>query len=117
MKRLTAAIFSSLFLVSFAPAALAEEAPPAEPAPDTETAPEEGACKKLADACKAAGYQAGQHKATGKGLHVDCMKKLLAGQTVEGVTVDAADVAACKVQKPQKLLPKPAKKLLKKGLN
>jgi hypothetical protein len=118
MKRLAAALFSSIFLMSLAPAALADEPPPPEqPAPETEpeTVPEDGACKKLIDACKGAGFKKGERK-SGKGLHADCMKKLLAGQTVEGVTVDSKDVETCKAQKPpgpQKLVPKPVRKLLK----
>jgi hypothetical protein len=58
-------------------------------------------CKKLTAACKAAGYHPGQHQ-EGKGLHADCMKKLLDGATVAGVTVEAADVSACKAKKAKK---------------
>ncbi|MBL7715206.1 MAG: hypothetical protein JNL01_07025 [Bdellovibrionales bacterium] len=61
----------------------------------------EGPCKKLKTACEAAGFVKGGHK-TGKGLHKDCMKPLLAGQTVAGVTVDAGDVSACQAKKEKK---------------
>lgn len=53
-------------------------------------------CRKIKEACEAAGYKKGGHKDGGKGLHVDCMKKLREGQTVEGVNVSAEDLAACK---------------------
>jgi hypothetical protein len=58
-------------------------------------------CKKLTAACEAGGYLPGQHS-KGKGLHADCMKKLLDGGTVEGVSVSAAEVAACKAKKAKK---------------
>jgi hypothetical protein len=58
-------------------------------------------CKKLTAACEAAGYLPGQ-RAPGKNLHADCMKKLLAGVTVEGVTLAEADVSACKAKKSKK---------------
>lgn len=57
----------------------------------------EGPCKKLKEACVAAGFKKGEHK-SGKGLHLDCMKPVLEGKTVAGVTVSAEDIAACKVK-------------------
>ncbi len=62
----------------------------------------EGPCKKLAAACKSAGFSKGGHKAGGKGLALDCMKPLLEGQAVAGVSVDAADVDACKAKKAER---------------
>lgn len=67
----------------------------------------EGPCKKLREACKAAGFTKGGHK-TGKGLHKDCMKPLLAGQTVAGVTLEAADVSACQAKKEKRKAEKAA---------
>lgn len=58
-------------------------------------------CAKMKDACVAAGFT-GDHK-DGKGLRVDCMDKLSDGVAVAGVTVDAADVAACKKERVQHL--------------
>lgn len=52
-------------------------------------------CKKVMAACEAAGFKKGGHK-EGKGLMMDCMKKLMDGEKVEGVTVAAEDMAACK---------------------
>ncbi len=96
MKRFFVPLFSVLCLTTGI--AFAEDpAPTPEPAPAPETVPTDGSCKKLVDACKAAGFVKGAHK-TGKGLFKDCMEPLLAGKTVEGVTVDAADVTACKAQ-------------------
>jgi hypothetical protein len=118
MKRFVAALSSSFLLASLAPAAFADEPPPA-PVPETapETTPDDGPCKKVVEACKAAGFKKGDHK-SGKGLHKDCVQKLLAGQTVDGVTVDSADVESCKAApKPTKppIPAKPIRKLLKKG--
>lgn len=53
-------------------------------------------CAKLHEACKAAGYVKGAHKSNGKGMVLDCMKPLLEGKSVEGVTASAEDIAACK---------------------
>ena len=60
---------------------------------------EDGPCKKIKSACEAGGYEKGAHKKNGKGLFVDCMKKIMNGEAVEGVTVAAEDVAACKAKK------------------
>ena len=48
-----------------------------------------GGCHKIEKACKAA------HKAK----HKDCLDKILAGETVEGVTAEMADIEACKAKK------------------
>lgn len=55
-------------------------------------------CKELKAACEAAGYVKGGHKEK-KGLHVDCLKKLMNGEPVEGVTVAADKISACKEKK------------------
>lgn len=55
-----------------------------------------GPCKAIKEACEKAGFKAGDHKKTGKGLWIDCVDKVAKGETVEGVTIAAADVAACK---------------------
>lgn len=52
-------------------------------------------CQKIEAACKDAGYMLGGAK-TGKGLMKNCMGPIMAGKTVEGVKVEATDVAACK---------------------
>lgn len=51
-------------------------------------------CLKIEQACKAAGFVKGGAK-EGKGLIVDCVKPLLEGKNVLGVTVDAATRKAC----------------------
>jgi hypothetical protein len=56
------------------------------------------ACRKIEDACKAAGFVKGEH-AQGKGLGQDCAKPIMNGQTVSGVTVDAATVKDCKAER------------------
>lgn len=67
-------------------------------------------CQKIKAACEAAGFKKGEHKNDNKGLHLDCMKPVLDGQTVAGVTVSAEDVAACKVKKVEHKAKKEAKK-------
>lgn len=62
---------------------------------------EEGPCKKVMDACKAADFAKGDHKMK-KGLFKDCMQPILAGQSVPGVTIEADAVAACKAIKDAK---------------
>lgn len=51
-------------------------------------------CKHIAKACKSAGFVKGGEK-QGKGLWMNCMKPIIAGQTVTGVNVNPADVQAC----------------------
>lgn len=55
-------------------------------------------CKKIKEACEAAGYTKGDHK-NKKGLFKDCMQPIMAGQAVAGVTADPADVSACQAKK------------------
>ncbi len=59
-------------------------------APTTEDSP----CQKIEMACKDGGFLIGEDK-SGKGLVKDCMEPIMAGKTVEGVKVEAADVTAC----------------------
>ena len=56
----------------------------------------EGPCKALREACKGAGFEKGMHK-EGKGLIMDCMAKVGAGEKVEGIAFDpaAAENKAC----------------------
>lgn len=70
-------------------------------AEDESKTKEEGPCKKVMDACKAADFAKGDHTVK-KGLFKDCMQPLLAGQTVAGVTIDAQVIAACKAIKDAK---------------
>lgn len=58
---------------------------------------EEGPCKKVMDACKAADFAKG-----GKSLFKDCMQPILAGKSVEKVSVASDVVAACKAIKDAK---------------
>lgn len=56
-------------------------------------------CRELREAakkaCQASGkFEKGKHK-EGKGLYMDCVKPLVHGKTVEGVTLDASLVKAC----------------------
>ncbi len=52
-------------------------------------------CMEVKKACESAGFEKGKHK-EGKGLVKDCMAKLSAGEPVDGVTVSAELVSACK---------------------
>lgn len=56
-------------------------------------------CKKIITQCETAGFKVGAHKSTGKGVYVDCLGKVLKGETVAGVTADKADVDACSAMK------------------
>ncbi|MBS1961403.1 MAG: hypothetical protein JST04_04245 [Bdellovibrionales bacterium] len=70
---------------------------------------ESGPCKQIKSACEAGGYVKGNHKKNGKGLFVDCMKKIMAGESVEGVSIPADEVAACKAKKEKHAAAKAAK--------
>jgi hypothetical protein len=54
-------------------------------------------CKKIAEACEAAGFTKGG--ASGKGLMKDCLKPIMSGQSVQGVAVSPADVSACQAKR------------------
>ena len=69
-----------------------------------------GPCKKIREACIAGGFTAGGHKDGNKGLHIDCMKKIMGGETVAGVTIPAEEVAACKAKKDKRKEKREAKK-------
>ncbi len=60
---------------------------------------EVGPCRKIKQACESAGFKKGDHKSNGKGLYVDCMKKIMSGETVPGVSASSDEVAACKAKK------------------
>jgi hypothetical protein len=61
-------------------------------------------CAKLKAACEAAGFVKGGAK-SGKGLLKDCMLPVMAGHPIAGVTVDPADVQACKAKHPMERPP------------
>lgn len=54
-------------------------------------------CKMIAQACLAGGFV--RSGAANKKFWHDCMKPILMGQTVQGVTVDPATVKNCRVNK------------------
>lgn len=58
-------------------------------------------CAAIASACSAAGFV--RTETPGKRFWQDCMKPIILGQTVSGVTVDSATVKACRVNKIQEL--------------
>jgi hypothetical protein len=55
-------------------------------------------CKAIRAACEGAGFRPHEHK-SGKGLWLDCVDKIMKGETVPGVTVAASDVDGCKAKK------------------
>ena len=55
------------------------------------------ACVTVVKACLDAGYT--RDGAEGKQFWKDCMKPVMLGKTVSGVTVDAKDVKACRTAK------------------
>ena len=59
-------------------------------------------CKEIRAACEAGGFTKGGHKNENKGLFKDCLQKILAGETVAGVTVTPEQVAGCKAKKEKK---------------
>jgi hypothetical protein len=52
-------------------------------------------CLEVKKACELAGFTKGKHK-DGKGLYKDCMQKLGSGESVEGVSISADAISACK---------------------
>ncbi len=64
------------------------------------SADDKGPCREIRAACEAGGFTKGGHKdGKNKGLFMDCMKKIMAGESVQGVTVASEQVAACKEKK------------------
>ena len=66
--------------------------------PATGASGDDSACRRIEDACKGAGFAKGKHT-DGKGLSLDCVKPIVNGQTVSGVTVDAATVKDCRAER------------------
>jgi len=82
----------ALLLVGMAGSAFAEPAQAPHP------------CRKIEDACKAAGFEQGKFKEK-KGLFVDCLKPIMHGQTVPGVSITPADIQACQAKREHKAAP------------
>jgi hypothetical protein len=53
-------------------------------------------CKSIFEACKSAGFV--KHGPAGRGMLENCIKPILMGQSVPGVTVSPDDVSACKAK-------------------
>ena len=58
-------------------------------------------CMMIAKACMAAGYV--RQGNMGKRFWMDCMKPILMGKTVAGVSMNAQDVSACRQAKIKKM--------------
>lgn len=58
-------------------------------------------CLAIAKACKAAGYS--RKGDANNRFWGNCMKPLLLGQTVKGVSIDAATVKSCRTDKIQRM--------------
>lgn len=56
-----------------------------------------GACAAVANACKSAGLY------NGAKIWLNCMKPVLLGQSVKGVTVDAEAVKTCRANKIERM--------------
>ncbi len=84
-------------------AAATADAPDASDAQSTDKAP--GPCKQIVEACKSAGFVAGEHK-QGSGLWADCVSPIMRGAPQPAKadkplpTVAADVVAACKQARP-----------------
>lgn len=59
-------------------------------------------CKAIASACLNAGFVESD-SSTDKNIWFNCMKPIILGQSVTGVTVDASVVQSCKTDKIAKL--------------
>ena len=84
---------------STAPSAVT--APTAASVPATASAPgqvaEDQSCAAIAKSCTAAGFEHTQ--APNKNIWHDCMKPVILGNAVTGVTVDATTVKSCRAHK------------------
>ena len=93
---LRSTLLAAAAVICMTGAALAQTpAPEAAATPALEAAKAPGPCKQIAQACMQAGFVKGGHK-DGKGLKMDCMKPIMDGKAVTGVTVAADTVASCK---------------------
>ena len=54
-------------------------------------------CEGIAKACLVAGYT--REGGAGKAFWADCMKPILLGKTINGITISRADVSTCRQQK------------------
>lgn len=54
-------------------------------------------CSAIADACLSAGFV--RTEPTDKAIWKDCMKPVILGKTVEGVTIDAKVAKTCRMDK------------------
>ncbi len=95
LQALTLLSFMTFSSMSFAQTGGSEVPPSTTPPAASDVHP----CEKVKEACEAAGYTKGGHKKDKKGLFADCMKPLMDGKSVNGVTADAAQVSACKEKK------------------
>lgn len=57
----------------------------------------QGPCAQIVQACRAAGFKKG--KLEPKRLYKHCVEPLLSGQSVEGVSVSADVIEACRAKK------------------
>lgn len=62
---------------------------------------EDKPCMTIAKACLSAGFV--ETRSTDKGIWHDCMKPIILGKTVSGVTVDPAVVKTCRAHKIEKM--------------
>ena len=108
MKKVLAAVVVSSFLV----VGLAQAEGPKGPKGPKGGGP----CHELVKSCRAAGFEPGHHK-EGKGLWLDCVAKLVAGESVSGVTFQGGEEqkSACKAEMEKRQEHRKAKKEKKKG--
>lgn len=99
------ALVSALFL---SPLTFAQDATtPSTTAPamttgtSTTTTQPIDSCKTIANACSQAGFE--RKGGPGKRFWRDCMRPVLMGQSVTGVTIDPQDVTTCKKVKVSKM--------------
>jgi hypothetical protein len=107
MKKIVLCTMSLLLTTGFSLSAMAQDATPAADTGATVAAPNtltdqtppsammsSTPCKNIRSACESAGYS--KNGTEGKHMWKDCLKPVLLGQSIAGVTVDAGDVQACR---------------------
>lgn len=55
-------------------------------------------CREIAKQCRKEGYSIGGVNSSGQGLVKDCMEKIVAGQTLPGISVNFKTLGECKVR-------------------
>lgn len=110
MKKWVVLLSSACFMMGIHGSAFANT-----PNADTVNPKPRKPCQNIRAACQTAGFVKGDKQ--GKGIWRNCIKPILAGKTVKGVTPNAADVTACQAKKAQRDAKKKAAKAANPAAN